>query len=88
MSELYGRTENVYKVGTAHLPPSALVVMEILRREGSLTPKDIFQRTSLSPRTVRGALKTLMENNLIEKVPNLLDLRQNKYRLPRLEHIL
>ena len=67
------------KIG--HLPQSALVVVEILRREGALTPKDIFQKTNFAPRTVRYALKTLLESNTIEKVPNLLDLRQNKYRL-------
>lgn len=64
-----------------HLPQSALVVVKILREEGALTPKDIFQKTNFAPRTVRYALKTLLENNVIEKVPNLLDLRQNKYRL-------
>lgn len=83
MNKMCSRKKPVHsQVRTAHLPPSALVVVEILRREGALTPKDILQRTKLSPRTVRGALKTLMENKVIEKVPNLLDLRQNRYRLP------
>ncbi|WXG41151.1 MAG: winged helix-turn-helix transcriptional regulator [Candidatus Freyarchaeum deiterrae] len=67
------------KIG--HLPQSALVVVEILRKDGALTPKDIFQKTNFAPRTVRYALKTLLESNVIEKVPNLMDLRQNKYRL-------
>jgi DNA-binding MarR family transcriptional regulator len=71
--------ENEAKI--CRLPQSALVVVKILKEEGALTPKDIFQKTNFAPRTVRYALKTLLENNVIEKVPNLLDLRQNKYRL-------
>jgi len=73
------------QVKTRRLPQSAIAVVEILRKEGALAPKDIFQRTTFSPRTVRKALKTLMENNFVEKVPNLLDLRQNRYRLPNIK---
>ncbi len=69
------------KEENCHLPQSALIVMEILRKEGALTPKAIFKKTNFAPRTVRYALKTLLENGIVDKVPNLLDLRQNKYRL-------
>ncbi len=69
------------EVKICHLPQSALVVVKILRKEGALTPKEIFKKTSFAPRTVRYALKTLLENGVVDKVPNLLDLRQNKYRV-------
>lgn len=62
-----------------HLPPSAMEVLSILRREGPLTPKDLFGRTNLAPRTVRYALKVLLDSKLVKKVPNLHDLRQNLY---------
>lgn len=61
------------------LPPSALEVLNILKREGPLTPKDLFERTSFAPRTVRYALRVLLDNKLVKKVPNLQDLRQNVY---------
>ncbi len=61
------------------IPPSALEILSILRREGPLTPKDLFEKTSFAPRTVRYALKVLLDNKLVKKVPNLQDLRQNVY---------
>lgn len=67
------------KGGVHGLPPSAVEVLSILRREGPLTPKDLFGRTSLAPRTVRYALKVLLDSKLVKKVPNLHDLRQNLY---------
>ncbi|MFB0561556.1 MAG: winged helix-turn-helix transcriptional regulator [Candidatus Lokiarchaeia archaeon] len=73
--------EEKEEVKICHLPQSALVVVKILRKEGALTPKDIFKKTKFAPRTVRYALKTLLENGIVDKVPNLLDLRQNKYKI-------
>ncbi|MHA1711859.1 MAG: MarR family transcriptional regulator [Candidatus Freyarchaeota archaeon] len=61
------------------LPPSALEVINILRKEGPLTPKELFEKTTFAPRTVRYALKILLDRKLVKKVPNLNDLRQNKY---------
>lgn len=72
--------ENI-EVKVYHLPQSALVVVKILKKEGALTPKEIFKKTNFAPRTVRYALKTLLENGVVDKVPNLLDLRQNKYKV-------
>jgi|GEM_PF-1422076 len=71
-----------------HLPQSALVVVEILRKNGAMTPKEIFKKTNFAPRTVRYALKTLLENGIVDKVPNLLDLRQNKYKLIQTQNIV
>lgn len=62
-----------------NLPPSALEVLNVLRREGRLTPKELFERTDLAPRTVRYALRVLLDYKLVKKVPNLQDLRQNFY---------
>ncbi len=62
-----------------NLPPSALEVLSVLRREGPLTPKELFEKTELAPRTVRYALKVLLNYKLVKKVPNLQDLRQNFY---------
>lgn len=73
-------TSMLEKGGDANsLPPSALEVLSVLRREGPLTQKDLFEKTDLAPRTVRYALKVLLEYKLVKKIPNLHDLRQNFY---------
>lgn len=68
--------ENVAKV-----PKSARVIFELLQHEGSLKPDSISQKTLLSARTVRYALKKLMEKNLISRNPDLNDLRSHYYFL-------
>ena len=68
--------ENIVKV-----PKSARVIYELLHHEGSLKPDNISQKTLLSARTVRYALKKLMEKNLISRNPDLYDLRSHYYFL-------
>lgn len=41
--------------------------------------KEIERKTNYSPRTIRQALKTLSELNLIAQVPDLTDLRSHYY---------
>ena len=62
------------------LSPSALEIFIILK-EGPFTPKDILEKTSLSPRTLRYALKKLLGLKLVRKFPNFQDLRQNYYAI-------
>jgi len=62
------------------LSPSAQEIFLILKN-GPFTPKEILLKTSLSPRTLRYALKKLLGLNLVRKFPNFEDLRQNYYVL-------
>lgn len=62
------------------MSPSALEIYLILK-DGPFTPKDILDKTNLSPRTLRYALKKLLGLNLVRKFPNFQDLRQNYYAL-------
>jgi len=39
------------------LPPSSIIVLEILGSEGAMTHKDIVKKTRCSPRTIRYALE-------------------------------
>jgi DNA-binding MarR family transcriptional regulator len=63
------------------IPPSARVVYDLLKKSGPLTAKDILRRCNLAPRTVRYALKKLIDARMIKRLPNLNDMRQNVYRL-------
>jgi len=65
---------------TNTLPPSSKTVLEILNSNGAMTHKDLVQKTSLAPRTVRYALKKLKEKQLIIEKFNFRDARQIIYQ--------
>jgi len=46
-----------------------------------MTSKDIVKTTKLAPRTVRYALKRLVAEGVVARVPNLNDLRQTIFML-------
>jgi len=61
------------------LPPSSKRVLKILETGGSMTHKDIVEKTRLAPRTVRYALRKLKEQNLIVELFNFRDARKILY---------
>ena len=46
----------------------------------SIKVKDIEKKSSYSPRTVRHALRTLLDMQLIVQIPDLTDLRSHYYQ--------
>jgi DNA-binding MarR family transcriptional regulator len=62
-------------------PPSALKIVRVIQALGPLTGKEIVDNTQLAPRTVRYALKRLVAEGLIARVPNLGDLRQTLFMM-------
>ncbi|MHA1480395.1 MAG: MarR family transcriptional regulator [Candidatus Thorarchaeota archaeon] len=58
---------------------SALAVLHELATKGPMTPKQIRQEVTLSPRSVSDALRRLSTRHLCKKVPNLSDMRQPLY---------
>ena len=56
-------------------------VYDTLRTEEKMKPTDLVSLTQLSPRSVRHALKKLIDKDLIDKVPDLYDLRSYYYFL-------
>ena len=62
------------------IPPSAKTVYDLIKNQGPITAKDIQNGCKLAPRTVRYALKILLDAHLIQRLPNLKDMRQNIYR--------
>lgn len=64
-----------------NFPPSTWEVYRIIKEKKVVTSKDIINETTYSPRTVRNALKMLLEAGLIRRIPNLEDARQYLYVL-------
>lgn len=62
-----------------NLPKSAQEVYVLLCNNGALKPREIGLYTSLSNRTIRYALKILVDENVIRRVPDLHDLRSHFY---------
>jgi DNA-binding transcriptional ArsR family regulator len=63
------------------VPPSAKLVARILHEEGELTHGEIVEETLLPPRTVRNALRTLEEHDLVTAELSFIDARQRLYSL-------
>jgi len=61
------------------LPDSALTVFHALTSTGPLTPTEICRNTNLPDRTVSFALRKLVRQGLIQRIPNLLDMRSALY---------
>ena len=61
------------------LPHSLFAVLRSIARSGPLPPKEISRRSQVPERTVTYALRRLMQQKLIVKIPNLQDMRQCLY---------
>ncbi len=61
------------------LPKSAQEVYSLLCANGALKPREIGSYTALSNRTIRYALKILVDDMLVRRVPDLHDLRSHYY---------
>ena len=63
------------------LPPSAKLVYNTLEYEGPLTQGDLATESLLPSRTVRYALTTLADDDLIEERLHIQDARKRLYSL-------
>ncbi|WP_434530205.1 winged helix-turn-helix transcriptional regulator (plasmid) [Haloarcula sp. NS06] len=63
------------------LPPSAKLVAKTLEYEGKLTQSQLSESTLLPIRTVRSALRTLEENDIVIARISTMDARQQVYSL-------
>ena len=61
------------------LPDSCKKVMAVILEEGPVSSKEIVSRVSCSTRSVRYALKRLLDHDYVEKRPSLKDMRQTLY---------
>ena len=63
---------------STNLTKSQMIVLSLLRESGGsgVTPKQLLDKVSFAPRTVRYALRKLLKKQLIKRVPCLQDMRQ------------
>ncbi len=71
------------------LPYPALEILKILSKHGSLTAKEIqeYLGEDVEPKAIKYALRRLLENKVIYRVPNLLDMRSVYYRTATREEL-
>ena len=63
------------------IPLSAKTIFEILSNEGPLTSGDIEKRCRYSDRTIRNALKRLINIGVVKKIANFSDMRTSLFHL-------
>ena len=63
------------------IPRSALLVLDHLSENGPMAPRDIARESKIPLRTVTFALSKLIKQNLLRKVPHLMDMRKQLYHL-------
>lgn len=66
------------RINMEKMPKSVRKTYEAIL-SGNYTTADIVRATKLSNRTIRYAIKKLLEMRLIRKIPNLHDMRRSLY---------
>ena len=67
------------------MPPSSKLLLKTLEYEGSLTQKDLANKTLLPARTVRLALSHLLKKGYIKKKVSIRDARQKIYEITKIK---
>ena len=62
------------------LPPSAMKIINFIDQEGSGTSEEIMTSTGLTKRTLRYALRILLEEEVVRREPVLFDMRKVRYK--------
>ena len=81
MSIPIGAREMLATYKLPKLPKSAKRLILVLAEQGQLTQKELINQTRIPAKTVRYALKKLIENNLVVSQHNLEDMRSMFYGL-------
>lgn len=66
-----------------NMPPSSKLLLKTLEFEGSMTQKDLVTKTLLPDRTVRLALRHLLDKGYVKKRISIRDSRQKIYEMSR-----
>ncbi len=67
------------------MPPSSKLLLKILEYEGSMSQKELAIKTLLPDRTVRLALKHLLEKGYIKRKVSIRDARQKIYEISKID---
>ncbi|MBD3407988.1 MAG: MarR family transcriptional regulator [Candidatus Lokiarchaeota archaeon] len=63
------------------LPPSSFKILHLLQRKGPMSPKQIREFAKIPARTVAFALKRLLKTGMVQRIPNLQDMRKTLYHV-------
>ncbi len=63
------------------LPRSARLIYEYLAKAHLAKPKDLIENMDIPARTIRHALKRLVDEGLVLKIPDFNDLRSSYYKI-------
>lgn len=62
-------------------PKSTFEILSALITDGPMCPKEISTKLDMAPRTVSFALRKLMSEQILRRIPNLNDMRRPKYHV-------
>jgi NAD+ kinase len=68
-----------------NMPPSSKLLLKTLEYEGSMTQRDLAAKTLLPDRTVRLALRHLLDKGYVKKKISIRDARQKIYEIPKID---
>lgn len=60
-------------------PRSTFAILSALILDGPMCPKEISLKLEMAPRTVSFALRKLLREKILHRIPNLNDMRRPKY---------
>ncbi|MFW9832403.1 MAG: winged helix-turn-helix transcriptional regulator [Candidatus Thorarchaeota archaeon] len=62
-------------------PKSTFAILSTLICEGPMCPKELSVKLDMAPRTVSFALRKLLREKILRRIPNLHDMRRPKYHV-------
>ena len=77
-------------IRTGRTPRSTFAILSALICDGPMCPKELSIKLDMAPRTVSFALKKLLSDKILRRIPNLTDMRRPKYHvnLEQARHLL
>jgi DNA-binding MarR family transcriptional regulator len=77
-------------IGAGRIPRSTFAILNTLICEGPMCPNELSTRLDMAPRTVSFALRKLLSEKILRRIPNLIDMRRPKYHvnLEQAKHLL
>jgi NAD+ kinase len=68
-----------------NMPPSSKLLLKTLEYEGIMTQKELATKTLLPDRTVRLALRHLLDKGYVKKKISIRDARQKIYEISKMD---
>jgi NAD+ kinase len=68
-----------------NMPPSSKLLLKTLQYEGSMTQRELATKTLLPDRTVRLALRHLLDKGYVKKKISIRDARQKIYEIAKID---